>query len=430
METSDKLDLKKHLERFNSMNSFLTLIFVGTLFMAIGEVFLGEFLSKPAQILITIIRAVGGFFLLFGMFKLIKVKPIGAFKTAILVLYFSIVFFQTVRSFSFNPDFYKEMLSTSDTFYPFILALILLSEDTLFILKKSIRAIIYFNIAFLLLSFVFYGRIVDNSSFDFMELVNKYFAYANGFLLLTFHYYNKKVKFLIVLVFALSLFFAIIQARRNQMFTLSLFLIFSIIVYFIRVKIPVYKKILISFFSLLLFVGGITILFLQFQDSIFKKLIERGVEDTRSFVEQDFWYDMDEASIVLGRGIAGTYKCPSLYGVNVNSKFDRGRIETGYLHHILKIGIIGFILMLIITFIALLNGFNKSKNYLAIGASFYLLVYLLEQYPAGNPILTLRLLIFWICIKLLWSRSFLEIPENELKLFLTNLELPVFKKYN
>lgn len=424
MDTSNKIDFQKQLDRYRKIDIFLTIIFVGTLLMAVGELFRTE----KDNIQNTLVRGLGGLLLFYGIIKTVKYKPQNKYLSATLSLYLFWLLFETLRSFSFQFDFYKSLFSSAELFIPFILVLVILMDDSIFILKKSIRFIIYFDLVYLVFSIVFYGKITNTYSFDFMEAWNKYFVYANGLLLLTYHYFSRKIKILIFLTFALSFLFAIIQARRNQMFTLSFFLLFTLVLFFIRVKLPTYKKVLIMIFSFLIFIGATVFIFLQFQDSIFKKLAERGIEDTRAFVEEEFWTDMDNTSLILGRGIDGTYKCPALYGLDADSHFNRFRIETGYLHHILKIGIIGFGLMLLIIIGAIYRGLRKSQNYFAIAAAFYLVIYILEQYPAGNPIFTLRLLILWICVKFLWNNNFINIPESELVLFFKDLELPKFKK--
>lgn len=424
MATTSKIDLQKHLERFNKMDVFLNFIFVGTLFMAVGELFR----SENDNMQNTIIRGIGGLLFFYGLFMTANFKAENKYLSAILFTYIIWIIFESFRSFSLELDFYKSLFTSSELLIPFVLTLVLLTNDSIFVLKKSIRVILYFDLIYLVFSLIFIGKITNSYSFDFMESFNKFFGYANALLLLTLHYYPRKIKFLIILVFVLTLVFSILQARRNQIFTLSLYLIFSFVVFFIRVRIPVYKKLLLAIFSLLIFVGSTVFIFLQFQDSIFKKVAERGIEDTRANVEDEYWNDMDNASLVLGRGIDGTYKCPTLYGLDCDNLFNRFRIETGYLHHILKIGLIGFGLILFMIFGAIYRGIIKSNNYFALAAGFYLIVYLLEQYPAGNPIFTLRLLVLWICVKFLWDSSFLNMSESDLVIFFKDLELPKLKQ--
>jgi lysylphosphatidylglycerol synthetase-like protein (DUF2156 family) len=145
---------------------------------------------------------------------------------------------------------------------------------------------------------------------------------------------------------------------------------------------------------------------------IFRLLSDRATEDTRTGVEEAFYHDMSTQDWIIGKGINGKYYCP---GIDIASLTDyRSMIETDYLNIILKGGIISLVLLLLIAIPSLIKGLFYSKNILSKAAAIWILLWIVELYPANVSNFSLHYMLFWMAIGVCNSAVILEIPENEL----------------
>lgn len=132
------------------------------------------------------------------------------------------------------------------------------------------------------------------------------------------------------------------------------------------------------------------VLFTNMNDSFFSTLIERGVEDSRSGVENSFYTDMGSMSDwVFGRGWFGQY---------YDSGFDRYRtgLETGFLTLILRGGLfylIPYVVILILTFI---KGYFLSNNLFCKSFALICLMQVINLYPFGWPSFNFFHFIIWL----------------------------------
>ncbi len=294
--------------------------------------------------------------------------------------------------------------------------LILLFPKNLLYYKKIVYVIIALGLIFLLYDVAFIGNITNldyennNSKFTYESFV-KILSVPSGIILLTLIYQKKKVRTIAFVVIIVSILFAIYRARRALIIMSLTPLVISYILYLYSQK-KNFLIALVPFLLIFLFMtfGGNA--FDKNTPNIFKLLSDRGTEDTRSGVELFFIKDMTAIDWVIGKGINGKYYCPD---IDLGVKTDyRTTIETDYLNIILKGGIISFVLILLITIPAAIKGLFHSKNILSKAAAIWILLWVMELYPANVTSFSLHYLLLWISIGICFSNTIRETSDEEL----------------
>ncbi|MEG1617178.1 MAG: hypothetical protein RR202_12070 [Bacteroidales bacterium] len=339
----------------------------------------------------------------------------GIFKkytSYIILIFLLIVSVNLIRGDEFNIDSLRRVISTPSFFMPYLVPFILL----ILISQKDIPLIlngIYISGILYLIMIVLNWSNLTGTSFDMLELHNKFLSYSVTLLLFLLPLFNNKKKLVIVAIYLISFLFALYHARRNQIFTLSLSGIAAFYLYHKNSKFSVRTIMMAIFFTI---IGCVAVLFqYTYNDLFVKKITQRLYEDTRSGVVENFWDDMTPIDLILGRGISGTYYCPTLSDVDTDINDMRGGIETGFLDIILDIGYIGLFIFLAMLLLAVYRGTFNSNNMLAKGFAAYLFIYLLELYPAGNPLFSLRFALVFIAISFCFNEEICQMDDEQLK---------------
>lgn len=137
-------------------------------------------------------------------------------------------------------------------------------------------------------------------------------------------------------------------------------------------------------------VGVIFVLFTNLSDSFFSTLIERGDEDSRSGVEENFYSDMkSQADWLFGRGWFGQYY-EALTG------YYRSAIETGFLALILRGGCLYLVPYVSCLLLSFYNGYFKSNNLFCKSFALLCLMQFLSLYPYGWPAFNFFHFIIWL----------------------------------
>jgi hypothetical protein len=147
------------------------------------------------------------------------------------------------------------------------------------------------------------------------------------------------------------------------------------------------------------------------------KFTSKGFENSRKeYAYPDYFADMNSTlDWVIGKGLNGTYYS-EIFERNVDKdlkennslgvkKGYRPNIECGYLQVILKIGIFGLILKLLLALPAIYLGLFKSKNWFVKGCAIIIVEWLISMYPAALPEWTISYMLFWLCIGACLSRE-------------------------
>ncbi len=307
---------------------------------------------------------------------------------------------------------------------PYFVPFLLLLPQKAYLYRRLFDLILVLGLVYILYDFLFLKDLMnpDGSNLRSQAIV-EYFSRTLGvtcfFILLTYKYHSKKRLYLAVLVTLLLIFFALVRARRGTLFGAGLILLFS---YFIYLSESNHKLsvILFSVFTALL-LAAISVVLLDINKiGTFDLLLERGMEDTRTNVEICFINDMKFKDWLVGKGMNGEYFCPGIDQSDVTGY--RDVIETDYLQHILKGGVVSLGLFLLIAIPAMLRGLFKSDNMLGKAAGVWIFYALISMYPASVNTFTLQYILVWVSIGVCYSNSFLKMSDE--------LLIPLLKKTN
>lgn len=380
---------------------------------------LGYILSRTGYVNFIVcqsLQIIGIILILITSINLIKFKIDDQYLQVIYFLYCSWLFILVLKGFRFNYDFLKSFLfNLGFGGIIYFVPLILLFPRNLLFYKKTFDCIILLGILYVAFDILALKALLnsDRSSLDSQAIVelSTDLSLPAGFILLTSAYHSNKKRLIAVGVVALTLFFAIIRARRSLILMTSEIIISSYILYLFSSK----RKLLNIFIPILLtlVVSIYATSAYKPENGIFGYLIERGKEDTRTGVELYFYDDMKTKDWILGRGINGEYFCPDIEPNQVTNY--RDVIETGYLQIILKGGIISLGLLLLITIPAIIKGLFYSKNILSKAAAIWIMLALLSLYPIIVTAFTLRYLLVWISIGICYSKKIRQIPEDVMR---------------
>jgi hypothetical protein len=298
----------------------------------------------------------------------------------------------------------------------YFVPVLLLFPRTFQCYRKLFDIIVFFGIAYLIISVIFIKGLInpDVSNRESQSLVEDFslLSFPCGFILMTIIYHPKKRKLFALFVTFLALMFTVFRARRGLTFMFANMIVFAFILYVFRSK----AKLLIMVFTI--FVGLIAALFLM--DSklsnvgLLRNFTQRLNEDTRSYVVQAYYDDMKPMDWAIGKGLNGMYYCP---GVEENEIY-RKLSETGYLTTILKGGLVSIGLFLLIAIPAMIKGLFLSKNLFSKAAAIWILMSMIDSYPGTTTGFTLSYLMVWISVGICYSKEIRNMSDDTIRNFL------------
>ena len=237
-----------------------------------------------------------------------------------------------------------------------------------------------------------YATLTFDEYQDALQMTGPLMSLLNlGLLLMPFVSYIPQ-KYIKVMIFAsafLSLMFCVVAARRGGVVTDLLYVVAYIYFSFFYGKRKIPKWLVFCVIGAFIVVG----LYFLLNSKLVSYLVERGSEDTRSYVEFFLYNDFSDhyADWIFGRGINGAYYCPIFKNVM------RQMIETGYLFMILKGGIIYLFLYVALYLHAIIRAFKSDNTILKIMAA-ELIIRLFTLYPFGLPAFGYTDFLCWIFI--------------------------------
>lgn len=288
--------------------------------------------------------------------------------------------------------------------------LVMLFPKKLIYYKKVFAVIIILSGFYIVYDIMFISNLMEKEkdvlSRDIVEYFSKTLAVPISFILFTFIYHSKPKNMYALGVLFLTIFFALVRARRGLLLmTIGPLFIFYIL-FWIKTKSKLFMTILT--FSVFFLVTAYGIYYINSQEiEILEFLEKRGMEDTRSGVERYFYNDMEGIDWVIGRGMRGRYYSPTIGEGNF-----RGTIETDYLNMILKGGLINLILLLLILIPAIYLGLFRSKNLLSKVSGIWILFWLLNTHPSTVQVFTLNYMIVWFAAGICYSKVIRNLPEK------------------
>ena len=210
------------------------------------------------------------------------------------------------------------------------------------------------------------------------------------------------------IAFILATSFSMTFGRRSTSMYGLIFLLFGAYMF---IKNPEYSlKIKRRF---ILFISLFAIIAAAISLSHFSYLFERGLQDTRSSVNDAFHQDMDTLDYIFGRGLNGTYYDPMNIFDHISNR--RPGHETGYLNLILHAGLLFLIPYVMISLRAFHKGFFKSNNHLAKSFALYILINTLMLLIGSYPAFNLRFFILWIGILMCNNRYLRSMNNADIK---------------
>lgn len=354
--------------------------------------------------------------------KVYRTKPVNPYLKNIFKVYILWQFLIIARGLSFDYGSVKKLLFDAPTgMMNYLAPFLLFLPRNIQAYKKMFNVILVFGIFYTLYVFAFRNDLLsgDRNNIKNTEIVEYGFLLSVSvcFLLLTYPYQNVKKTVFALAVIMISLLLGVFRARRGMILICLSQLTCCYFFYWNRSK----NKILVLFATVLMILAAIVYTkteFLGSRKNLFSFLMERGMNDTRTGVEEYFFNDLDTRDWIFGKGINGQYFCPDIDENSVSGY--RRIIETGYLQIILNGGLISLALILLITIPAIYKGLFQSRNTLSKAAGTWLLLWVVYLYPATMQGFTLYYAVFWTSVGICYSRNIRNIPEPGMKLLFSS----------
>ena len=141
--------------------------------------------------------------------------------------------------------------------------------------------------------------------------------------------------------------------------------------------------------------------------------------DTRSFIYFEFFNQLNTKELFLGKGVLGTYYSDYfyLYRDVGGDHFDRISVEIGFLHYILKGGILYFIIYYL--FLGFISLKKYQSNYLS-SIGLFISVFLSLLFIENQPFFSIKMILIWILVSFCASKLFNSLTDEEIKKMITN----------
>lgn len=360
------------------------------------------------------VQIIGLLLFLPSFFILSKFRLRNTYLQVLFSLYMLWVSFMVIRDFPSNYDQIKFMLF--DGWFGGILylsPLFILLPLKLFYIRKIFQAIFILAIAFLFFDAFFLSELLsqgDNlTSLNIVEYFSKTLAVPAFFLLMAYGYHSNRRKLFLVIILLVTIFFALVRARRGLLFMCGLTAVFSYLLYLSQTRNKFFLVLLTIFCGGILFFLGLEF-FTSHKNGVFDHIIDRGFEDTRSSVEICFYQDLSFKDWIFGKGMMGEYFCPGIDPDDITGY--RSTIETDYLQLILKGGLISLSLFLLITIPAIFKGLFYSYNILSKASAIWIVWILLSMYPSTIHTFTMQYALLWIAVGICYSKNIRYIPDQ------------------
>lgn len=303
---------------------------------------------------------------------------------------------------------------------PYIIPLIAFIPIRYYNFEHIIRLSSIFAIITIVLFIIYIPQILNESRLMSMGLdaqngfgyqfAEVYIAFA--FPVLCQKYIKNKTWLLNVFALLLSLIMYMIAARRGASVITFCLLAFSIYLYLKNTKKT--KRLQIVF---IIIIVTIAILGLLVHTNAIDYLLIRGLEDSRSGVDEAMLSQMSLSEKIFGKGLNGRY----YYPVTEDDFWNpwggwRYGSETGFYNIVLKGGYIMVINYIILLLIPAVKGIFKSRNILCKAGGGYLLLSLIDLIPFGWQTFNMKFLIIWMFISMLESQTLRKMNDEQIYL--------------
>ena len=307
----------------------------------------------------------------------------------------------------------------------FLIPILLFIDFNLFLVKKLFDSAIILSLIYLVLvalnySVLFNPDLQDLVSLGTAEMYFKYFALPIGILAFNFNLLSNRVRILVLTVLALMFLIAVFRARRGMLFMVAVISFLGGFNYFLTSK----NKFHVIFYIIYSLVGMSLLIFytvdLDFDNiSFFKNISERGLEDTRSYVEDCFYNDMSSDDWLFGKGHNGGYRRTGIDAAIFKDNI-RKVIETDYLQLIMVGGIINVFFLFLIMIPAVVLGLFYSNNNLVKTFGVWILCWLIFLYPANVYSINIYHVSVWVSAAICYVKPIRMLPNSFIVKYFTS----------
>lgn len=287
---------------------------------------------------------------------------------------------RTLLRFSYHPQYFMCYLA------PFILFRLSNIQDLQIVLRFVYKqSLMYFVL--LIICFIYCSYNSDLRFRDCLEILQTYIG--GGVIILPFFFerFNRKEKVYISFVLFLTILLSAIFARRAILLISILSIGLGYFVGIINKKNIGGKMFAIA--KIILFITIVLIVGIETISSYFPTLTERMMDDTRSGVELEVLYYLEnKGKIMTGAGFNSVF-----YSDYVDEV--RDNVETGYLSQMLRGGIVYIILFALFTLPAIfITIFKKQKRNLLPLAAYSLLFIIAYNVASNSFSFSIRYILF------------------------------------
>lgn len=285
---------------------------------------------------------------------------------------------------------------------------------------------VFFSIVSFLLAFFFRDQILTASTLGAIGLEEEsvdlvkgqdlaFFGVFSFMSLLYFYLPSKKWKICMFGLFV-TFFLMVLGGRRGSTMLFSILILASF--YFFTLSQP---KLVKWSFRIILTISLIIIGYYLIHSSIMSFILERGMEDNRTAVEEAMLEQMTFLEKLFGQGLNGRYYYPLLLDDHLNGW--RYGIETGFYNLVLKGGYLLAFVYIVLLAIPAFKGLFKAENLFCKAGGFYIIYSLFCLWPFGHLSFDLSFLFIWIMVTCCMDNEILHMTDDEIKQkFFYNLE--------
>ena len=217
-------------------------------------------------------------------------------------------------------------------------------------------------------------------------------------LFITYFYQNKRNKQIVIFATIMFIVLTIFASQRTNFLFLGLMVLGMLFEFYRQSEVSILKKLAVFY------VVVISVLLFAYQaEDVYNNLAndDEVTSDTRTFLFEELYADMDEVDLTIGRGALGTYYSPyfealAKSGIEGGDSSTRSASEVGYLHIILKGGYVMMALYILILLPAAFLGIFKSNNIISRMSGYYILSHLILWTISYGPMYSPKFILLWM----------------------------------
>lgn len=423
----NKKNIWEMIKFLRKNNKSYTNLLIGITIFSLGN----SLISFNSDIYKAFICTIGWLFIIKGILSINSfVMPLKGITKLLFILYLVQTIVIIVRGYSINYNYQWISIKGLVNFHffaphyilPYLLPLFILIGSSRVEFRTLLKINYLFNILFFLF-FIFNIQIIlkgaslkaagKDLNFLSTELATPtiYFFVMTGFIFFCKKYISKLQWRLNLVAWVLSVITVAIAARRGTVFILLLLGLAAAYLYVLSFK---GQKKIIGIFLIIIVFLGLSATYFYAEDSLFLYLNKRGVEDTRSGVDEALLSQMSNKELWFGKGLNGRYY---MGGQFIKGHYDGWRYgsETGFYNLVLKGGYTFAITYILLLLIPAIKGLFKSKNILTKALGLYIIISLIELFPFGWLMFNLKFFIIWIGVLLCSNKYIRNMSDIEIK---------------